>query len=609
MCGIIGYIGNRRASEILLNGLKRLEYRGYDSCGIGVIDGKNNLVIKKNAGKVDEVAEKEEFLEVGGHTGISHNRWATHGNVSKENAHPHTDCKNELCVVHNGIISNYKELKDMLIKKGHVFKSQTDTEVIPHLIEEELKKYENPSEDDYINAVKNAIKKLDGTYALLILNKNFPNMLIGVRNESPLILGVKEDECFLGSDISAFLDWTKEAVPLEDGDMVVLRKDGKNNKRVSYTIYNNNEDITDKREKTTIEWDIESAEKGGYEHFMLKEIMEEPEVIKNSSKICSDEINELAKALHNYDRIYVIAMGTSLHAAMVAEYWFSKLNKLVIPCDSSEFLIKGIVDENTLCIGITQSGETYDTIKAIKYAKERGAKTATIVNVLGSTATREADITIMMGSGIEISVCATKTYMSQLMILYRLFIEYGEIIGKDMSIYRKELEKIPEYIKKVIGENERENIKNISKNLTAKNYLFISKGINLPNALEGALKFKEITYLHAEGMSSGFLKHGTISLIDENMDTIALVPPSNSNLFKSVISNIEEIKARNGKVVGISPINIDIVDYLIKIPDVMEEISPFVYAPACQLLAYYKAVELGRDVDKPRGLAKSVTVE
>ena len=215
----------------------------------------------------------------------------------------------------------------------------------------------------------------------------------------------------------------------------------------------------------------------------------------------------------------------------------------------------------------------------------------------------------MMGSGIEISVCATKTYMSQLMILYRLFIEYGEVIGKDMSIYRKELEKIPEYIKKVIGENERENIKNISKNLTAKNYLFISKGINLPNALEGALKFKEITYLHAEGMSSGFLKHGTISLIDENMDTIALVPPSNSNLFKSVISNIEEIKARNGKVVGISPINIDIVDYLIKIPDVMEEISPFVYAPACQLLAYYKAVELGRDVDKPRGLAKSVTVE
>ena len=608
------------ASEILLKGLKRLEYRGYDSCGIGIIDN-DNLIIKKNIGKVEEVAKKEDFLGVDGCVAISHNRWATHGNVSKENAHPHSDCKNEICVVHNGIISNYKELKDMLIKKGHVFKSQTDTEVIPHLIEEELKKYENPSEEDYINAIKDAIKKLDGTYAFLILNKNFPNLLIGLRNESPLILGVKEDECFLGSDISAFLEWTKEIIPLKDGDMVVLRKEGnnndkdkdktknKNNNVISYTIYNNNEDITDKREKTIIEWDIESAEKGGYEHFMLKEIMEEPEVIKNSSKICNDEIKELAKALHNHDKIYIIAMGTSLHASMVAEYWFSKLNKLIIPCDSSEFLIKGIVDENTLVIGITQSGETYDTIKAIKYAKEKGAKTATIVNVLGSTATREADITIMMGSGIEISVCATKTYMSQLMILYRLFIEYGEVIGKDMSIYRKELENIPEYIKEVINENERENIKNISKNLTAKNYLFISKGINLPNALEGALKFKEITYLHAEGMSSGFLKHGTISLIDENMDTVALVPPSNSNLFNSVISNIEEIKARNGKVVGISPVNVDIVDYLIKIPDVMEEVSPFVYAPACQLLAYYKAVELGRDVDKPRGLAKSVTVE
>ncbi len=607
MCGIIGYIGNRKASEILLKGLKRLEYRGYDSCGVGVVDNKK-LIIKKNIGKVNEVAKKEDFLNVNGHIGVGHSRWATHGGITKENAHPHSDCKNEICVVHNGIISNYKELKDNLIKKGHLFKSQTDTEVIPHLIEEELKKYKNPSEEDFINVVKESTKKLEGTYAILILNKNFPNLLIGLRNESPLILGIKDEECFLGSDISAFLEWTKDIIPLEDGDMVVLRKNSINNE-ISYTICNNNKDITNKRKKTTIEWDIESAEKGGYEHFMLKEIMEEPEVIKNSSKICNEEIRRLAEEFQNHDKIYIIAMGTSLHAAMVAEYWFSKLGKLIISCDSSEFLIKGIVDENTLVIGITQSGETYDTIKAIKYAKEKGAKTATIVNVLGSTATREADITIMMGSGIEISVCATKTYMSQLTILYRLFIEYGTLIGKDMEIYIKELGMIPEYIKKIINKNERENIKNISKNLTAKNYLFISKGINLPNALEGALKFKEITYLHAEGMSSGFLKHGTISLIDENMDTIALVPPSNSNLFKSVISNIEEIKARNGKVVGISPVNIDMVDYLIKIPDVMEEISPFVYAPACQLLAYYKAVELGRDVDKPRGLAKSVTVE
>ncbi|ABR56616.1 glucosamine--fructose-6-phosphate aminotransferase, isomerizing [Methanococcus aeolicus Nankai-3] len=619
MCGIIGYIGNQQASPILLNGLKRLEYRGYDSCGIGIIDNTNpndiNIIIKKNIGKVNEVSAKEDFSNMNGYVGISHDRWGTHGKITKENAHPHTDCNNNLCVVHNGIISNYAELKTILMDKGHKFKSETDTEIIPHLIEEELKKYDGPSENDYIYAIKEALKKIDGTYAILILNKNFPNMLVGVKNESPLIVGLKENEYFLGSDISAFLEWTKDIIPLEDGDIVILKKDDNNSDangtgaNLSYKIYNNDIDATNKREKITIEWDIESAEKGGYEHFMLKEIMEEPEIIKDSSKISTSEIKELAKEMKNYDKIYIVAMGTSLNASMVAEYWFSNHNKLIIPCDSSEFLVKGIIDENTLVIGITQSGETYDTIKALKYAKKQGAKTATIVNVLGSSATREADITIMMGSGIEISVCATKTYMSQLMILYRLFIEYGLVIGKDMSKYQQEMENIPNYIKEVIGEKERENIKRIAKNLTASNYLFISKGVNLPNSLEGALKFKEITYLHAEGMSSGFLKHGTISLIDENMDTVVLIPPTKSELFKSVLANIEEIKARNGKIIGVSPVESQNIENIIKVPDVMEEVSPFVYAPACQLLAYYKAVEMGRDVDKPRGLAKSVTVE
>ena len=607
MCGIIGYLGDRKASEILLVGLKRLEYRGYDSCGIGVVDG-DKLIIKKGVGKVDEVSKNENFLDVDGKAGIGHSRWATHGSITRENAHPHTDCKGELAVVHNGIISNYRELKEGLIKKGHKFKSQTDSEVIAHLIEEELKRLDKSqiSQEDYINAVKRAIKRLEGTYAILILNKDFPDLLLGVRNENPLLLGVKEEECFLGSDISAFLKWTKEIIPLEEGDMVILKKDGN---KVSYGIYNleENKDVSNNRKRITIEWDIETAEKGGYEHFMLKEIMEEPEVIKNSARISREEIEELVRCIRDYDRVYIVAMGTSLHAGMVGEYWFSKLNKLVIPCDASEFLVKGIVDENTLVIGITQSGETYDTIRAIRYAKSKGAKTATIVNILGSTATRISDITVMMGAGIEIAVCATKTYVSQLMILYRLFIEYGKIISRDMRIFEKELEKIPEYIKGIL--ENRDAIKKVSKSLKAKNYLFISKGINLPNALEGALKFKEITYLHAEGMSSGFLKHGTISLIDDNMDTVALVPPSSSDLFRSVVSNIEEIKARGGKVVAISPMEIEVVDHLIEIPDVLEEVSPFLYAPVCQLLAYYKAVELGRDVDKPRGLAKSVTVE
>jgi len=607
MCGIIGYLGYRKASEVLLKGLKRLEYRGYDSCGIGVVDN-GNLIVKKGVGSIEEVSKSENFLEVEGNIGIGHSRWATHGGITRENAHPHTDCKGELAVVHNGIISNYRELKEELVKRGHIFKSQTDTEVVPHLIEEEIKRINKPyiSQEDYINAVKRALKRLEGTYALLILNRNFPDLLLGVRNENPLLLGVKEEECFLGSDISAFLEWTKDAVLLEEGDMVILQRAGD---RVSYSIYNIREerDVTNNREKVTVNWDIETAEKGGYEHFMLKEIMEEPEVIKNSAKVSKEEIEELAKCIRDYSKVYILGMGSSLHAGMVGEYWFSKLNKLVIPCDASEFLVKGIVDEDTLVIGITQSGETYDTIRALKYAKSKGAKTATIVNVLGSTATRISDITVMMGAGIEISVCATKTYLAQLMILYRLFIEYGKIVNRDMNIFEREIEKIPQYIQEIIG--NRDNIKKVSESLKAKNYLFISKGINLPNALEGALKFKEITYLHAEGMSSGFLKHGTISLIDENMDTVALVPPSSSDLFRSVVSNIEEIKAREGKVVAISPVDIEVVDHLIEIPEVLEEVSPFLYAPVCQLLAYYKAVELGRDVDKPRGLAKSVTVE
>ncbi|HIP84326.1 MAG TPA: glutamine--fructose-6-phosphate transaminase (isomerizing) [Methanothermococcus okinawensis] len=607
MCGIIGYLGYRKASEVLLKGLKRLEYRGYDSCGIGVVDN-GNLIVKKGVGSIEEVSKSENFLEVEGNIGIGHSRWATHGGITRENAHPHTDCKGDLAVVHNGIISNYRELKEELVKRGHIFKSQTDTEVVPHLIEEEIKRINKPyiSQEDYINAVKRALKRLEGTYALLILNRNFPDLLLGVRNENPLLLGVKEEECFLGSDISAFLEWTKDAVLLEEGDMVILQRAGD---RVSYSIYNIREerDVTNNREKVTVNWDIETAEKGGYEHFMLKEIMEEPEVIKNSAKVSKEEIEELAKCIRDYSKVYILGMGSSLHAGMVGEYWFSKLNKLVIPCDASEFLVKGIVDEDTLVIGITQSGETYDTIRALKYAKSKGAKTATIVNVLGSTATRISDITVMMGAGIEISVCATKTYLAQLMILYRLFIEYGKIVNRDMNIFEREIEKIPQYIQEIIG--NRDNIKKVSESLKAKNYLFISKGINLPNALEGALKFKEITYLHAEGMSSGFLKHGTISLIDENMDTVALVPPSSSDLFRSVVSNIEEIKAREGKVVAISPVDIEVVDHLIEIPEVLEEVSPFLYAPVCQLLAYYKAVELGRDVDKPRGLAKSVTVE
>ncbi|WP_423792163.1 glutamine--fructose-6-phosphate transaminase (isomerizing) [Methanocaldococcus indicus] len=596
MCGIIGYIGKRKASEVLYRGLKRLEYRGYDSCGIGVVNN-NKLIIKKDVGKVEEVAKKEGFLEIEGNIGIGHNRWATHGKVSKENAHPHTDCLDRIAIVHNGIITNYKELKEELIKKGHKFKSETDTEVIAHLIEEELNKFDEYNEENYIKAVKNALKKIKGSYALSIINKDFPNLLIGARYESPLILGIGENEFFLGSDVTAFLDYTNRAVPLEDGDIVVV----KNN---SYYIENNGKIV--KRKEIEIKWNIEQAEKQGFPHFMLKEIFEQPETIKVSAKISSEEIKEVAKLIDKFNKVYFVGAGTSYHACLYAEYLFSKLNKLVKAEDASEFLNKSVVDNDTLVVGITQSGETYDTLKALKYAKEKGAKTAAIVNVIGSTATRIVDIPILMGAGIEIAVCATKTFTSQLMIIYRLFLEYGKIKDRNMNKYEQVINKIPNYIKEVL--NQSEHIKNIAESLKAQNYIFISKGINLVSALEGALKFKEITYLHAEGMSAGMLKHGTISLIDENFDTIAIVPPKDSKVFSSILSNIEEVRARNGRVIAVTPIKINDCDN-ITVPNVLEEISPIVYAPAYQLLAYYKAVQLKRDVDKPRGLAKSVTVE
>ncbi|WP_456420100.1 glutamine--fructose-6-phosphate transaminase (isomerizing) [Methanocaldococcus infernus] len=551
--------------------------------------------IEKVESDVDYVydLEVDEYHNFIGNLIVNHNsRWATHGKVSKENAHPHTDCSGKIAIVHNGIITNYMELKEELIKKGHKFKSETDSEVIAHLIEEELK-----SCKDFKEAVRRALKKVKGTYALAIIHEDHPNLLIGARNESPLIVGLGEDEFFLGSDITAFLDYTKRAMILKDKDIVFI-ENGK--------IWVENEGKVVEREIIKIDLDISQAEKGGYEHFMLKEIMEQKETLKISSKISEKEIKELSKLIEKYDKVYFIGMGTSYHACIYAEYLFAKLNKLVIAQEASEFLNKGVVDKDTLVIAITQSGETYDTLKAMRFAKERGAKVVSIVNVLGSTATREADLTILMGAGIEIAVCATKTFTSQLTIIYRAFIEYGKLLGKDMRRYEEELKKLPNYIEEVL--NKREKIKEIANSLKVSNYIFISKGINLVSALEGALKFKEITYLHAEGMSSGMLKHGTISLIDENMDTIAIVPPKESAVYSSIISNIEEVRARNGKVIAITPTPLKNT-INIEVPNVIEEISPIVYAPAYQLLAYYKAVQLGRDVDKPRGLAKSVTVE
>ncbi|MFQ5887237.1 MAG: glutamine--fructose-6-phosphate transaminase (isomerizing), partial [Candidatus Hydrothermarchaeales archaeon] len=523
----------------------------------------------------------------------------THGMPSKKNAHPHIDCKKEIAIVHNGIISNYSELKDDLIKKGHTFSSETDTEVIVHLIEDSFN-------GDLENSVRETMKNVEGSYALMFLSLKEPQRIICARHESPLILGLGNKEMFIGSDISAFLKETNKAIPLNDGEYAIIEKE-------SYRIKNLKNGGTLEREILEVDWSPEMAEKGGFEHFMLKEIYEQPQAVVDSLNVYAQDIEKLARMIKDAKRTYIIGAGTSLHSALVAQYWFGKLcGEAVYAADSSELINLGVVDEDTLIIGITQSGETYDTLSAMRYSKTKGAKLGAIVNVIGSTATRETDHIVMQNSGMEMAVCATKTFTSQLIILLRVAIELAKLkedIPEDqIEKLNGELQKVPENLKKVLEKDSE--IKEIAQKYCGTgNYIYIGKGITIPTAMEGALKFKEITYNHAEGMSGGLLKHGTISLIDENMITIAIVPPKGENRSR-IKSNIQEVKARGGMVIGVTCGEaVPECDTNIVAPMCSEIISPLFLSPVCQLLAYHTAVKLGRDVDKPRALAKSVTVE
>jgi glucosamine--fructose-6-phosphate aminotransferase (isomerizing) len=593
MCGIVGYIGKKDASPILYENLKRLEYRGYDSCGIATLD--NEIHVKKDVGSVEEINKLVDFASLPGNLGIGHTRWATHGGVTKKNAHPHLDCGGDIVVVHNGIISNFRGLSESLTKKGHKFKSETDTEAIVHLIEEKYK-------GDLESATRDALGEVVGTYALLVFSTREPDRIICARNESPLMLGIGEGEMYIGSDVASFLKYTKKAVPLDEKEYAVVTKDGYKIKSLE-----TGEEIT--KEVMEIDWSDEVAKKDGYAHFMLKEILEQPSSIVSSLNVYPEDISKLASMIDAADRVYLCAAGTSLHASMLGEYWFSSFcKKSVIAMDSSELKSRGVIDKKTLVIGVSQSGETYDTLASLRYAKEKGAKIGAIVNVKGSTAARFADHDILQGSGIEISVCATKTFTSQAVILLRTAVELGRQNGEDMSKIEHELSKLPSYLEDVTV--LQEEIEGISKKfLNVKNYIYVGRGINLPSALEGALKLKEITYHHAEGMSGGMLKHGTISLIDETLNVLAIVPPSGENRTKT-ISNIQEVKARGGVVIGITSGDpVEECDANIVAPLCDEAVSPIVFAPIYQLLAYYTAVDLGRNVDRPRALAKSVTVE
>ncbi|ASJ15913.1 glutamine--fructose-6-phosphate aminotransferase [Thermococcus chitonophagus] len=598
MCGIIGYIGPKKASPIIVEGLKRLEYRGYDSAGIATChEGK--IFIKKGAGKVDELVKKLKFNELPGNIGIGHTRWATHGVPNDINAHPHTDCTGKIAVVHNGIIENFQELKEELLRRGHVFRSDTDTEVIAHLIEENLRVVKN-----FEDAFRITLLRLRGSYALVVLFADDPERLYVARKDSPLIIGIGNGEMFVASDIPAFLAHTRKAVFLDDGEYGIISRDGFSVKDI---VIGN---IKVKQIKE-ITWTLEMAEKGGYEHFMLKEIFEQPRAIKDAIYGNIEGISRVAEEVLKADKIIVTGMGTSYHAALVGKYLIQRFGRIpVIVEEASEFRYEyeGLLDEKSLVLAITQSGETADTVAAMKLAKKSGAKVVGIVNVVGSLATRIADVTLYTHAGPEIGVAATKTYTTQLTVLTLLGISLGKLHGVDTTYIENTLPRLPEIVDSVLKYNEK--LQELAKRLQEKrDYFYIGRGISYPTALEGALKIKEIAYVHAEGLSAGELKHGPLALIEVGVPVVAIAPTGKT--FEKMLSNIEEAKARGGLIISLGDdIRLqEVSDVFIRMPRVPEEVSPIVYVVPLQLLAYHLSVLKGHNPDRPRNLAKSVTVE
>ncbi|MDD3386565.1 MAG: glutamine--fructose-6-phosphate transaminase (isomerizing) [Candidatus Pacebacteria bacterium] len=607
MCGIVGYIGSKDSSSIVLSGLKRLEYRGYDSYGFCFID-KGKASIFKRVGKIDNT--EKEFLENNfkGNVCLAHDRWATTGLVTEENAHPHSDCKNEVFIVHNGIVENYKELKEKLIKEGHNFKSETDTEVIAHLIE---KYYIGKLED----AVKNALKDVRGTYGLVVISTREPDKMVVARMSSPLIIGVGEEEFLVASDPSAIINMTRQIINLDDGEIAVLKKD-------SIKIYK--EEKESQKNIETIDWDIEQAEKGGYEHFMLKEIMEEPITIEDAmrGRLLEEEglvklggLDSVEKDLRKINNLFLIGCGTAHYACRVGKYMLEEYADIPTEVDvGSEFRYrKASIKNNSASIFISQSGETADTLSCLRENKEKGILTLGITNVVGSSQSRETDAGIYTRSGPEIAVASTKAFLGQLTILSLITVYLGR--QRNMSVVMgkrivSELKKIPALAQKIL--DNKEEIKKIAeKYKDYKNFWFIGRKYNYPIALEGALKLKEVSYVHAEGVAGGELKHGPLALVDENFPTIAICP--SDSVYEKMISNIEEIKARKGKVIAIATEGNEeikkIADDVIYIPKTLEMLTPLISVIPLHLFAYYFSNILERDIDKPKNLAKSVTVE
>ena len=617
MCGIVGYIGDKKAISVLVNGLKSLEYRGYDSAGVSVLDSNNNVSTYKSAGKLNNLEselQNNNSNSITAKIGIAHTRWATHGEPTEINAHPHSDCKGNIIVVHNGIVENFTELKRELLNSGHILNSDTDSEIIPHLIESYLSESNNLEE-----AIISVTQKIKGSNSIVVMAKDSPNKIVALRTgyAGGIIVGHSKNEMMVASDLPALLPHTNKVTYLDGDEMVILTK----NKARFLNL--NGEEIT--KAIDTIEFNSASAEKGHYDHFMLKEINEQPESITSSlrgrisfdeSKIVLPDFPLTSEEILNLERIVIVGMGTSLHAAMIARTWLEQISGISAEWDnSSEFRYRNpIIRKNTLFISISQSGETADTLAAMKKAKDAGVKQLTLCNYMGSQATRVADGTLEIKAGIEIGVAATKTFICSLSTLYMLAIYLGQERNHLKEFDRKklvgELTRLPDLLGKTLKISDQ--IKKLANKFhTYSDFLFLGRGINYPIAMEGALKLKEISYIHAEGYPAGEMKHGPISLIDKNMPIVALIPQD--SLYEKMLSNISEAKSRGGTVIAIASEKdstiADKVDHVISVPDASELLNPLLITLPLQLLSYHIAVKRNCDIDQPRNLAKSVTVE
>jgi glucosamine--fructose-6-phosphate aminotransferase (isomerizing) len=609
MCGIVGYIGDKNSVPILIEGLQKLEYRGYDSAGIAVYNN-GKIDVRKFKGRLAVLEEKLQQETLVGSLGIGHTRWATHGEPSDINSHPHTNCSGDIVVVHNGIIENYMQIKSLLMEKGYGFISETDTEVLAHYVDYFY-------EGDLVKAVRKVLQRVRGSYAFAVISKKEPDKIVCVRKENPLIVGVGQGENFIASDIPAILSHTRKIYLLNENELTVITKDS--------ITFLDEEDREVKKDIFEVNWDVAAAEKGGYEHFMIKEIYEQPKAVKDtmtsrivhdSPTIHLDDIKLTKEDLEAIHKIFIVACGTAYHAGMVGKYVIEKLAKIPVEIDiASEFRYRSpIVDSKTLTIIISQSGETLDTLAALKEAKKHGARILSIVNVVGSSIARESNDVLYTWAGPEIAVASTKAYTTQIIALYEIALHMAHLKGTltDAQIgeIKAEMEKLPDMIQHSLEQKDTIQ-KFATRNSNAKDVFFLGRGLDYAVALEGSLKMKEISYIHSEAYAAGELKHGTIALIEEGTIVISLL--TQDELFEKMLSNVKEVKARKAFVFAIAKeANKDVeavADYVLRIPQVSDILAPVVAVIPLQLMAYYMAVEKGCDVDKPRNLAKSVTVE